>query len=697
MMRRKNLERAIVLGLLLRTSVYGSAWAEPAINDDTVDSQPQYKDSVTIEGDTNTSAIEITKDNEVPVTIKGEESITLESGKYGIRLEADRDITLNAGGDNVIKVTVNSSDDEIGDGINVTENAGGTITVTGANNTIRVTGASSDGIYTDTGNNTAIYFTANGENGSNTINAENNAIDHRGSNTITYEATGSNIITAQKGDGIRVEGTGGVILNANNNTITAGDNGIQVSGGGTVNVTAAGGSNTITANTNGIYASGSNSTVNLKGTVNTIIVNGTDENTKNNAILAESNSTINIVEGGSLNISLNKTPYSVEYPTAGDNVSGIKNYGSNLNINTGNGFADIDVISNTDKYMSETTGISLNTREYADEGKHSYGDATTTISGKYVDINVSNNVQETSGNVGTSGAVYGIHLNDTAEENEKKANLTLTANGYYTDTINEEERNIGINIIANNDGYVSDPNSATAVGIKLNGNAEAVITANTGDVNISANSKNSYGNGIQVNGYANSATNLSVTGVNTNITGSYAGVWADGSLGKNTETKVKINAIDGNNYLKGTTFGILSRYGAKTKFEALNGYNFIESGNTGIYTNANNNGKSKINLSALGNTIQTTTYGIYSDFGEVNLYATGDSSVNEINSGSYAIYSQNDGEVNLIAENSNYIESEYEGIRSFDSNIYFAASQGNNNIVAKQNGIFAQSWSTDWK
>lgn len=28
MKRRKNLERAIVLGLLLSTSVYGSAWAE---------------------------------------------------------------------------------------------------------------------------------------------------------------------------------------------------------------------------------------------------------------------------------------------------------------------------------------------------------------------------------------------------------------------------------------------------------------------------------------------------------------------------------------------------------------------------------------------------------------------------------------------------------------------------------------------
>lgn len=180
---KKNLERAIVLGLLLSTSVYGSAWADPAINDDTVDSQPQYKDSVTIEGDANTSAIEITKDNEVPVTIKGEESITLKSGKYGIRLEADREITLNAGGDNVIKVTANSTDDEIGDGINVTENAGGTITLNGANNTIAVEGEHSDGIYTAAGSATNIGLVAAA--GSNTITATNNGIDHRGNNTIT--------------------------------------------------------------------------------------------------------------------------------------------------------------------------------------------------------------------------------------------------------------------------------------------------------------------------------------------------------------------------------------------------------------------------------------------------------------------------------------------------------------------------------
>lgn len=698
MKRRKNLERAIVLGLLLSTSVYGSAWAEPAINDDTIDSQPQYENSVTIEGDANTSAIEITKDNEVPVTIKGEESITLESGKYGIRLEADRDITLDAVADNVIKVTANSTDDEIGDGINVTENAGGTITLNGANNTIAVEGEHSDGIYTAAGSATNIGLVAAA--GSNTITATNNGIDHRGNNTITLEANGgSNIIQATNGDGIRVEGTGTVEFNAQNNEITAGDNGIQVEGGGTVNVTATNGNNIITANTNGIYDSGENSVVNLIGNVNKITVNGTDETAMNSAILAENNSTINIVDGGNLELNLNKTPYYIDDPAAGDNVSGLRNYGSNLNINTGNGFVDINVVSNTIKHMSESTGISLNT--WATTDGANYGDATTTISGKYVDINVSNNIQNVSGNNVTSGAVYGIHLNDSDKENEKRANLTLTANGYYTDTINEEERNIGINIIANNDGYASDPKSATAVGVKLNGNAEAVITANSGDVNISANSKNSYGYGIQANGYANSATNLNITGVNTNINGSYAAAFIQGSLGENTKTEVKLKATGGNNKFKGESFGIYNQYGASTKIEAISGFNSVVAGNSGtaIYSYGKD---TTVKLIAKGNSLSANT-GIWgTNNGQVTLTANNEN--NEIITSVNGIYADTDSDVDLIAqENNNIIKAGNYGIYINDSEIELTAKENSNIIksgVIDENGfgnktaIYALSGST---
>ena len=681
MKRRKNLERAVILGLLLSTSVYSSAFAVKPINETITDGSHNgtYNEDVIVDAGNN-SAIEIDEDT-ISISTTTENlvenetgKIELNSNKYGIRLDGSGSVYLTAVGDNVIKVTANSTNKEIGDGINVTENAGGTITLNGANNTITVEGEHSDGIYTAAGSITNIGLIATA--GSNTITATNNGIDHRGNGTITLKAeNGSNVIKTTNGDGIRVEGTGTVEFIAQNNEITAGDNGIQVEDGGTVNVTATG-NNTITANTNGIYASGVNSVVNLIGNVNKITVNGTDETAMNNAILAENNSTINIVDGGNLELNLNKTPYYIDDPAAGDNVSGLRNYGSNLNINTGNGFVDINVVSNTVKHMSESTGISLNTWETTDGAN--YGDATTTISGKYVDINVSNNIQNVSGNIVTSGAVYGIHLNDSDKENEKRANLTLTANGYYTDTINEEERNIGINIIANNDGYVSDPKSATAVGVKLNGNAEAVITANSGDVNISANSKNSYGYGIQANGYANSATNLNITGVNTNINGSYAAAFIQGSLGENTKTEVKLKATGGNNKFKGESFGIYNQYGASTEIEAISGFNSVVAGNSGtaIYSYGKD---TTVKLIAKGNSLSANT-GIWgTNNGQVTLTANNEN--NEIITSVYGIYADTDSDVDLIAqENNNIIKAGNYGIYINDSEIELTANK-NSNII----------------
>ena len=621
---KKNLERAIVLGLLLSTSVYGSAWADPAINDDTVDSQPQYKDSVTIEGDANTSAIEITKDNEVPVTIKGEESITLESGKYGIRLEADRDITLNAGGDNVIKVTANSTDDEIGDGINVTENVGGTITLNGANNTIAVEGEHSDGIYTAEGNNTKIEMNANS--GDNTINADNNGIDHRGNNTITLKAeNSSNIIKTTAGDGIRVEGTGTVEFIAQNNKITAGDNGIQVEGGGSVNITANSGSNTITAITNGIYASGANSDVNLTGKTNVITVNANNKTGEVNGILAEDSATVKIVNGGSLDVDVIKN--STYNGINGDKVSGLANYGSTMEINTGDGYVDINVDLDSTNYQSGGSHGIFITTESGNSGNKIYNDAKTSIKGTYINVDASNDL----------GTVYGIMVNGDDNNSGKKAEFNLTATG-------SDSENIGIDISAINNGYSYN----TAAGIQVNGNSEAIINSNSGDVYISGQSTNGLGYGVLAAGNPSGNSILKISGVNTHISGSYAAV----SAGTSAENKssIEITATKGDNIFEGTTFGILNQFSSTTDVKAESGYNVIKNGNSGIYTLNNNQGKSNISLTALGNTIETSNYGIYSNNGNINLIATGDDNVNEIIAGNYGIYAYKSADIDLIAK-----------------------------------------------
>ena len=225
---KKNLERAIILGLILSTGVYGSAFAINRIVDDY---DQTFDTSITVEG-ANSSAIEI-DDKEVKITTTDntDGTIKLDSNKYGIHLDGNSTVILDAAQDN--KIVVRLSDDDA-DGINVVDRANGTITFNAnGSNIIEATGLGTDGIYTDSGNNTKVDFTAT--NGSNEITAGNNGIDHRGDNNITLIADkGGNIIDAgnaykkAEGDGVRIEGNGKVKLDGKYNSITASDTGLYI-------------------------------------------------------------------------------------------------------------------------------------------------------------------------------------------------------------------------------------------------------------------------------------------------------------------------------------------------------------------------------------------------------------------------------------------------------------------------------------
>lgn len=382
MKRRKNLERAIILGLMLSTGVYGTAWAESIgpITDDTEDPQPQYHESLIIEGTDDISAIEIKKDNEVPVTVKGDESITLQSGKYGIRLEADRNITLIAKDDNIINVTTKEgSSDDVGDGINVTENAGSTITLQGANNTITVIGEHSDGIYTAEESGTSIDLIANANNGVNKITATNNGIDHRGNGDVILKAEkGQNIITADGGDGVRVDGIGNVTLTAKENTINAGDNGIQVAGGGTVNVTANSGNNIIAAANNGIeVADGTlNITANEKNNI-TAAVTGINVRGNSNAYVDGKETIITVVKNVQDTSPTTDMAAGINLGKMEGSIAKFGNLilGSNNDIKN-NKFV-IDVTNNNDSKYSSAVGINI-TQNSTLRTENAIGDVSIT-------------------------------------------------------------------------------------------------------------------------------------------------------------------------------------------------------------------------------------------------------------------------------------------------------------------------------
>lgn len=295
---KKNLERAIVLGLILSTGVCGNAWAEGPITDDNWQGYENklYNSEALIENNSETEAaikLENADNVTIGITTNGKNDITLDSEGSGIRVQKNSNggsITLTSGEDNIINfsgegngidadsnltITLNAdknnniesvdADDDGGDGINIGKNQTAKISFTAGNsNIIKV---SSDGIYIEAGSTADSEYIA--ENGNNEIESGNNGIDHRGSGDVILKAEkGQNIITSDGGDGIRVEGSGDVVLTAKENTITAGDNGIQSETQGTISIISTNGDNNINAATTAIEVSYGNVIVNSNNDVN---------------------------------------------------------------------------------------------------------------------------------------------------------------------------------------------------------------------------------------------------------------------------------------------------------------------------------------------------------------------------------------------------------------------------------------------
>lgn len=292
---KKNLERAIILGLILSTGVYGNAWAasirdsiinsdvninidndnptqaaviqekkeDIILSTDSIDEQYQHDITINSEG----SGIHIKKNTEGSVVLTAKDNtIKFGSGEsegHGITIEGSGYVKITANGNNIIQ----SNEDSNGDGINLSKDSYGELVVltAGNSNKIKVSGNNSDGIYTDTDSQKSILLTAyaedNGTISGNIIEAGNNGIDHRGNNSIRLsvgkngEFTGINKITAERGDGVRTDkGIGDVTLEAGSNEINSGDNGIQSDGKGTIDIKAYTKNNKIEGYNNGVYA-----------------------------------------------------------------------------------------------------------------------------------------------------------------------------------------------------------------------------------------------------------------------------------------------------------------------------------------------------------------------------------------------------------------------------------------------------------
>lgn len=342
MKEKKNLERAIVLGLILSTGVYGSAWAAEVgpihnanYNNDSNHGSP-YNEDVNVTSD-NIGNIILEDDGQYTVTITttGEgNDINLTTDGVGIQLadkiEAGTKVTLSADGD----IIINAKKDGIqGNASARDENNVSTITLNAQNNRITATEtavyglgkvdieltADKDNVIVATGNDYAVKTDANSagilnitaQDGNNIIMAEKGtAIRANGNKVITIKASnkdneddednGNNIIIGKVngiqhneegdvGEGetlVKDANTKYVIIEGKNNVVYGGENGILSDGTGIVYITATE-NNTIGQYT---YKDENNDDVTVTGNTGIKVTEGTidiDANTGNNAIYAK--------------------------------------------------------------------------------------------------------------------------------------------------------------------------------------------------------------------------------------------------------------------------------------------------------------------------------------------------------------------------------------------------------------------------
>ena len=390
MARKKNLERAIILGLILSTGVYGSAWAAESIESITDNNAEAYQS--------------YSKNNDIIITDGDEGNIVLKHDEHNISIEANEksdaslsNITLMGNGTGVwlteevaagTKVSLDASGDIIIDAQNGIqgnasardENNVSTITLNAQNNRITATKtavyglgkvdieltADKDNVIVTTGNDYAVKTDANSA----------------GILNITAQ-DGNNIIMAEKGTAIRANGNKVITIKANNkdneengnNIIIGGENGIQhneegknadgqtiVKDANTKYVIIDGKNNVVYGGENGILSDGTGIVKVTANESNTIGQYSDESN-----VTHTSNTGINVTEG-TVDIDAN----------TGNNVI----YAKNIGIDVSKGKADLDAFGNNI--------INVNSKNLDVSGilVENYGQAEITSANGGIEINV---------------------------------------------------------------------------------------------------------------------------------------------------------------------------------------------------------------------------------------------------------------------------------------------------------------------
>ena len=602
MMRRKNLERAVVLGLLLSTNVYGNAWAVEIGALDATESDKVY-----------------TTEAEYTITTTGSTNGIAVGGGHKVIIGSEQNnnvntVTINAGGSGLIArkdggtVTINANDE-----ISIT----GNITYAGALSAgyagteyslnsakISISGNNGGAVVVGTPDVTdvKISITAKGNDDTEIDDVVNNITSNSASGTINLAAgelkitaeRGSNNIksTASSGVGISTSSTGVVnIIADNGKNIVSGNSKAIAAQGKSIALTAI--SNEITSNAIGISATKSDDTsveINATGKsendynkvygLYTGLYAGNETNTGIsgiNEINLIANNAKNIVTQGNNNSARTTTSDAGVYAAHKGKITMTALANEITADNEGvEGFLDSDITitatNGDNKITSNWSGIRTNERT------SKAGEGTYLAKIKLI-ANNGNNVIESGKNINLGADIdeyhgYGINARYSSDvkltaygDNVIKAGKLLAENnGYYDgiaigagidssdsshtlvtlETANNNELNGAIYATTystvNLQGLVDDVNQYTAT----NKVYSATVIDGAGDIDTkTAVDSNGVQNKFQGKKfvsslYAEDGANIELTGEN------YIGTWADNTKDEYLERTVWAYAKEDN-------------------------------------------------------------------------------------------------------------------------------------------------------
>ena len=646
---KKNLERAIILGLILSTSVYGTALARDGIFTNGFD---ETVENGNLEITTDKTNIGIGYNGKVEVK-NGDLVINSTSNSIQSGYVQDATVTILAN-----EVVINAGDN----GIFTTTEEGYKSTVFIGNEYRNITGltitSGGQGIDNKNGDvyifgnkNSTISISSTSESGDNENQAAiNNAVEDGivtvNGGSINLEAVGGNGITnGEKSidDDTKLGVDSETTLNSNSVTINASVNGVYNNKGSiTLNTN---GTNIINADENAVYNHGSG-TININATNTSDISTFANYEDYNNVLIgdvngvqSDSTGTTNVIADndntivGTTNGILSDGAGTITVTAGNDNIIGQYTDGYNVTHTSKTGVdvtqGTVNVTAGNDNYIYSDGG------DYPAAGVSVHENGTAAIKA----TNGSNTINASYEGVNTDGTLTIYAKEDNTIKADSDTGIQVGYNGYLELTAEN-----GKNII-----------SGGTEGVLVN--SSAVISANDNNEITGGNLETQIGSGMNSVGGSLELTSRSGNNI---IKGGYSGISVDQG------SQIDLSALQGINSV--VAFGVGNGiYGNATSIIDLDAQrNEISAGN-GIYASSN----TSVTLSATdnGNDIEAKSYGIISQIGStVELTATQGN--NEITSDTnVGVYASSASKVTLTAETNNNILSAKTTITDEDTGV----------------------------